>query len=141
DGERDGPAEVCPATIARDARDEIAVVVEQQNRQSIDLENLEDPLPDLLEQRRDVGGARERLRGLEEERELLPNTLLVRQDDRGLVHHELRPARPRRLGERLSRIGYRPLPDNGRGVPRALAVGPVVGRRALTDVGRQRAGS
>ncbi len=101
DRERHRPAEVRPAAIARDAGDEILVLVEQQNRESIDLENLEHHLGDLLEQRRDVGGARERLRDLEQQRELLPNALLVRQDDRGLVHHELRPARPQRLGECL----------------------------------------
>ena len=46
-------------------------------------------LGDLVEQRRDVRRARERLRHLEQQRELLANTLLVRHDDRRLIDDHL----------------------------------------------------
>jgi hypothetical protein len=113
------------------------VVVQQQNREAVDVQDLEHYLRDFLEQRRHVRRARERLRDLQQQCKLLTNALLVRHDDRGLIHHDLRPTRAQRFGERLPRIRHRALPDDGRCVPSAVAVAAVLRDVDVADVERE----
>src|SRR6185312_3695602 len=110
---RHGTGRVAAALVARDLRHEVAIVVDQQNRDAIHLENLVRVSGDLVEQRIDVRRFAESLRDLEQRRELLP-ALLEGGEILRRVRQRRHAERALDARERRSRVAHRQLANDRR---------------------------
>ena len=89
-----------------------AVVVEEEDRRLIDVDEAEGELGELGEQRLDFRNARQRLRDLEQQRQFEPIALVLGNDGRRLIHCLLDAAGPEGPLQGLVGIRNRHLPDD-----------------------------
>ena len=127
----------------RQALAELLVLVEQQDRRLVHFNQPERELDHLLEQRAPRRRARQRLRHLQQQRQLEPVALVLRQRDRACRRRPAAAARSQGALEREVGVGDRHRPDDrragARGAP--LRFGGAVVDQHRAQIAAARTGS